>query len=160
MSTFPSYFAIRDPVFERRYDDGEVRFAFGVDEGFMSEIIVIGRGNMPGSRSMLEYLDEAVKRFGVDRASRLFFDLSQVNGGPLRAQIMFGRWLLKHRKIVHRAAVFGAGPWERRLATVACKIAGFKGFRFFTDATTARIWMLEDETPAAAPPDDAVRRAR
>jgi hypothetical protein len=136
--------AAEGPLFERSYDDGEVSFTFTVDARHDVEIVVKGRGNMAGAVAMLAVLDEAVARFGAEREACLFFDVSRVRGAPLRSQFMFGKWLFRHRKAVRRAVVFGAAPWERRLATFACRLGGFHAFRFF-DAhaeLAARAWLI------------------
>jgi hypothetical protein len=131
------------PLFERTYDDGEVSFTFTVDAAHDVEIVVKGKGNMAGALRMLEILDEAVARFGTGRSSSLVFDVSRVRGAPLRSQYLFGKWLFRHRKVVRRAAVFGAAPWERRLATFACRLGGFHAFHFFDehDREKARRWL-------------------
>ena len=125
-------------LFERRYDDGEVAFCFRVDEARDVEIAVTGRGNMPGAHAMIACLDEAVSTLGINGTSRVFFDVSRVRGAPLRTQFLFGKWLFGHRRLIGGAAIVGAGPWERRLATAVCTFAGLRSFRFFEAHPEAR----------------------
>lgn len=129
---------------ERSYDDGQVRFTVTTD-GDQVTIVVRGRGTMAGAERMIEYLDEAIAAAGPDRPLRLFFDVANVRGAPVRSQMSFGRWLFGHRRALRRAVVFGAAPWERRLATVACKVGGFDAFRFFDERErdAARRWLAE-----------------
>lgn len=136
--------------FVRAYDDGDVRWtctrAAGDGDGDgvreVIELVVRGRGTLAGATRMIEVLDEAIAGAAEDSA-RLWFDVAQVRGAPLRSQAMFGRWLVRQRHVVHRVVVLGAAPWERRLATFACSVAGFRAFRFFDarDRDEARRWL-------------------
>ncbi len=129
-------------AFQRDYDDGEVRFTIRVDAVSHDTIVVVeGRGNLAGGTAMLACLDEIAARFGSKLSSRFSFDVSRVRGAPMRSQIQFGRWFFAHRHIVSGAAVIGAGPVERRLATAVCAVAGIRNFRFFTDHGEARAWL-------------------
>jgi hypothetical protein len=142
---------VRAPVFERRYDDGEVAFHFTVDALRDAEMVVTGRGNMAGAHAMIGYLDEAVATLGLAGESRVYFDVSRVRGAPLRTQILFGKWFFKHRSLIGRAAVVGAGPFERRLAAAVCAFAGIRTFRFFETQGDARGWLGAAGTPSASP---------
>jgi hypothetical protein len=139
------------PLFEQAYDDGKVRFTFTVDEHRDTEIVVDGRGTMPGGIRMIELLDETLARFGADGGSRFHFDVARVKGSPLRSQLIFGKWLLKRRRAIGRVAVSGAAPLERRLATAVCTIAGFGNLRFFDRRDEARAWLAADRGTGAAP---------
>ena len=131
------------PRLQRRYDDGQVCFVVTADASDQVSIVVRGRGTLAGAERMIEYLDEAIAVAGPGRQLRWFFDVAHVRGAPLRSQVLFGRWLFGQRRAVRRAVVFGAAPWERRLATVACKVGGFDAFRFFDEhhAADARRWL-------------------
>lgn len=131
------------PRLERSYDDGQVRFVVTADAGDQVMIVVRGRGTLAGAERMIAYLDEAIAGAGPGQQLRLFFDVARVRGAPLRSQLLFGKWLFGHRRALRRAVVFGAAPWERRLATVACKVGGFDAFRFFDEqhGDEARRWL-------------------
>lgn len=133
------------PRLERSYDDGQVRFVVTADAADQVTIVVRGRGTLAGAERMIEYLDEAIVGASPGQQLRLFFDVAHVRGAPLRSQLLFGKWLFGHRRALRRAVVFGAAPWERRLATVACKVGGFDAFRFFDEQhrDDARRWLSD-----------------
>lgn len=137
--------AAATPRLERSYDDGQVHFVVTADAGDQVTIVVRGRGTLAGAERMIEYLDEALAGAGPGRQLRLFFDVARVRGAPLRSQLLFGRWLFGHRRALRRAVVFGAAAWERRLATVVCKVGGFDAFRFFDEqhGDDARRWLAD-----------------
>src|SRR5689334_22860507 len=90
------------PRLERTYDDGQVRFVVTADAGDQVTIVVRGRGTQAGAERMIEYLDEALAT-APGRQLRLFFDVANVRGAPIRSQMQFGRWLFGHRRSLRRA---------------------------------------------------------
>jgi len=133
-------------VFARDYDDGTVRFTFCL-EGDRASVEVFGKGTLPGSEAMIGFLDEAVATVGAARPFQIYVDLSRVRGAPLRAQWLFGRWFVSHRKYIGAAAIAGAGPVERRIASAVCAMARFKTMRFFEHPVDARKWLDQGIAP-------------
>lgn len=125
----------------RRYDDGKVAISFEIDADHNTTVVVVGDGTLGGARAMLGYLDDAVRELGPTFHTRVYFDLSESRGAPLRAQFMFGKWLLGHKRMIARGVVVGARPVERRLAAAAVRIAGLSNVRFFEDGEAARAWL-------------------
>lgn len=128
----------------RRYDDDKVAISFEIDADHNTTVVVRGDGTLGGARAMLGYLDDAVRELGPTFHSRVFFDLSESRGAPLRAQFMFGKWLLGHKAMIARGVVVGARPLERRIAAAAVRIAGLSNVRFFERADEARAWLHGD----------------
>jgi hypothetical protein len=137
MTTIPD-----PPALERHYDDGEVSFDGRLDAGGDVQVTVRGHGNLPGARAMIAFLDEVASHLGGGRSARIHYDISRVHGAPLRAQILFAKWFVSHRRVVSRVAIVGAGPVERRVAAIAS--AGFGNLRFFERDAEARAWLRAD----------------
>ena len=135
------------PLVECHYEDGQSAFDAHAGPTNDVHLVVRGRGTMAGVHAMLDFFAQAEKALGGESA-RIYYDLTEVRGVPLRSQLLFGKWFLNHRKFVRRAAIVGAGAFERRLASAVCAIAGIRNFRFFDLAPEARAWLFAEETPA------------
>ena len=90
-----------------------------------------GKGTMDGTRAFIAALDEgrdAVADAGMVRA---LIDLRQLEGVPLRAQLMLGKWLRSNKDRFNAIAVFGGKPWEMKFVKAVTKIAGFTNVGFY-----------------------------
>ena len=56
-----------------------------------------------------------------------------IEGVPLRAQFLLGKWLLNNKQHFLRIAVFGGKPWEMNMGRAVAKIARFQNIGFFAD---------------------------
>ena len=131
-------------AFRRDYDDGEVAYTFQVTESDEAFVVVSGKGNMPGAHKMVADLNDAVETLG-ERTVKIWFDVSQNKGAPMRSQFLFAKWFFANRKVVGKGAVVGAGPIERRMASFVCSFAGFKNIKFFEHAADAQRWLYAED---------------
>lgn len=147
MSTTPQPEGRVAPLLERHYEDGESAFDAHVDARGDVHLVVRGRGTMRGVHDMIDFFASAEQALS-GRSTRIYYDLTNVRGVPLRAQLVFGKWFLAHRRFVRRAAIVGAGPVERRLAIAVCAIARLDKVRFFEREDDGRAWLLAEEGSA------------
>ncbi len=64
-------------------------------------------------------------------------DLRKLDGVPLRAQFLLGKWLLGNKHLFYRIAVFGGKAWEMNFARAVAKVAGFKNIGFYDDEASS-----------------------
>ncbi len=133
----------------REYDEGEggARFVFRADAHAHAQIDVWGRGTMESTRALVAALDvyRLKLQAGEVPAAHLLIDLREAKGGPVRAQFVFGKWVLKHRKTLKRAAICGASAFERRITTGVTTIGRVKRFKFFKHLSQGAAWLAEQE---------------
>ncbi len=113
-----------------RDDGGFFRFVV-VEESLIGVVRFNGRGSMGGTRAFLGMLETAAARLEPGQQTRSVVDMTRLTGTPLSAQLVLGKWLLKNRGTVKQLAVFGARPWERRIAKGICKLGRLKAVGFF-----------------------------
>lgn len=133
----------RAALVERDYDDGAARWRGRLDSGHRLDVHVTGKGTMPGAHAMVAFLDEVVAALGEGGTARFHYDITGVRGAPLRAQLLFGRWFMRHRAIVERGAIVSTSAFERGFASAVCGIAGVRNVRFFERDADARAWLAE-----------------
>ncbi len=133
-----------DALLERHYDDGESAYDARLDAAGDLHLTVRGRGTMGGMHDMMDFFAAAEKAV-AGRPARVYYDLTHARGAPLRAQLVFGKWFFTRRKFVRRAAIVGAGPVERRLATAVCAFARIDRVRFFEQESEGRAWLFAED---------------
>ncbi len=137
-------------VLDRSYDDGTASFRFRADADAMARLDVAGRGSMESSRALIEALDEFLVLAPDMGPTDLLVDLREATGGPVRAQFLFGKWVMRHKRALRRAAIVGANALERRVTVGVTTIGRIKLFRFFKEPESALTW-LNEGTPRAQP---------
>ncbi len=138
-------------VFEKRWNQAQGLGGFDlvVDADHRGVMVTEGKGTMAGARASLEVLDEALAALGHEPPFSGIVDMRDVTGSPLRASLLLGGWLHKHRHVFGKIAVFGAKPWEMRIARTVAKIArmakqvGFSN----TEAEARRFLGWADDEP-------------
>jgi len=102
---------------------------------------VQGKGSVKGTRAVIAMWDEAEElRQGGEQVDG-FLDLEGLTKTPLRAQAILAKWLILHLSQIGRVAIFGARPWERKIARAVMKIARFNRADFFVTREEAGRWL-------------------
>ncbi|MFT5433384.1 MAG: hypothetical protein ACI9OJ_004090 [Myxococcota bacterium] len=111
-----------DFLFDKTYTGSKGWLRLRLDPDYRVYLVTAGRGTVEGSRAGIAFMEEIIAEH-PGRAFVCIGDLSQLGGSPIRVQFILGNWLLGRRDCFAKGALFGANPWERRLGTVALKIA-------------------------------------
>lgn len=135
-----------EPIrYTNRHDDPGVGwFTIVLDADRIIHTTVQGKGTVKGTRALVRMFDEIAELRTTDETVDAFMDLTGLSKTPLRAQAILGKWLLLHHKEIDRVAVFGARPWERRIAQAILKIARFDRAAFFKTRDEAARWLCPD----------------
>ncbi len=120
-------------LFENTWEEGSSRFRMSIDENHCAVVRFDGKGTMEGTKAFIASLDEGRAQIGDANDVRAIIDLSKLQGVPLRAQLMLGKWLLANKEQFYCIAVFGGKAWEMNFARAVAKIARFKNIGFYDD---------------------------
>lgn len=129
-------------IFDETYRDAISWFRLTVDGEYRGIVRAHGKGNMDGSRALLGMMDRVIAGSGASgKQFTGLIDMREVHSSPLRAQFLIGKWLFRQKKNFSRAAVFGARPWEAKIARAVLKIARFHNVGFFDEEASAREYL-------------------
>ena len=109
---------------ERRWTDGIQTITLTVDAAYRTVVVFDGKGTMPGTRALMELVDSIRDELGHDKRITSLVDMRKLDGAPLRAQFILGKWLLSRKKDTEKIAVFGGTPFDMGLARAVMTIAG------------------------------------
>lgn len=133
--------------YANRYDDPGVGwFTVVLDADRVLYSTVAGKGTVKGTRALVAMYEEIVALREDGETVDAFMDLTQLSKTPLRAQIILGKWLLTRRALLGRLAVFGAKPWERKIAQAVLKVARFDRAAFFKTQAEAARWLRPERS--------------
>lgn len=122
----------RMALFEKTFsDDRGAGFDLRVTEEGLSTTRFFGRGSLEITHAFIDALDEGIDVVPDELIVRGRVDMSELEGTPLRAQFLVGKWLLKNKQRFAKIAVFGARPWEAKVARAVMKIARMRNVGFF-----------------------------
>lgn len=114
-----------------------------VDDELRLAVTFVGKGSMPGARALIQLADSIRDELGHELVISALVDMRRLDGAPLRAQFVLGKWLLTRRKQVSRIAVFGGRPFEMGLARAVAKIARMGRQTFFGQELADALRFLE-----------------
>ncbi|MFO0751313.1 MAG: STAS/SEC14 domain-containing protein [Myxococcota bacterium] len=109
---------------ERHWHEPGQDIDITVDHDHRVVVVFRGRGSLDGARALIELVDSVRDELGHTTVISTLVDMRLLDGAPLRAQFIIGKWLLARRKQVDRVAVFGGKPFEMGLARAVMTIAG------------------------------------
>jgi len=95
-----------------------------VDATYRTVVVFDGKGSMDGARALIQLVDEVRDTLGHHVLIEALVDMRRLDGAPLRAQFLIGKWLLSRKKQIEKVAVFGGKPFEMGLARAIMTIAG------------------------------------
>ncbi len=124
-------------VFEKDWREASGSFRMTLDQNHVGVTRFDGKGSMAGTRAFIAGLDEGNLMIGAASDVRALVDLSKLDGVPVRAQFMLGKWLLANKHRFYRIAVFGGKHWEMSVARAIAKIAGFQNIGFFDEENSS-----------------------
>ena len=132
-----------EPIrYSNRYDDpGFGWFTVVLDADRVLHTTINGKGTVPGTRALLAMYDEVAALREADEQVDGLMDLTGLSKTPLRAQAIMAKWLILHRHEIKRVALFGARPWERKIAQAVLKVARFDRAAFFKTRDEAARWL-------------------
>jgi hypothetical protein len=131
---------VSEPLYEKSYRDEKVHYTLTVDQNRHGEVAFIGKSTIPGTEAFIAMAEELGDVVG-DEKLVLIVDLSKMDGAPLRAQMMLGKWLMKNKDRFERIAVFGGKPSEMNLARGIMKIARMDRVGFFNSRDEVDGWL-------------------
>ncbi len=116
---------------ERTWAEPGQRIDITVDDAHRAVVVFDGKGSMPGARALIELIDAIRDELGHEIRISALVDMRRLDGAPLRAQFLIGKWLLTRKKQIAKVAVFGGKPFEMGVARAVMKIAGMGQQAFF-----------------------------
>lgn len=117
-STPPTWLA------ERRWQEPGQLIHITVDAQYRAAVVLDGKGSMNGAKALTDLVDSLRDELGHHIMISALVDLRRLDGAPLRAQFVLGRWLLMRKKQMDKIAVFGGKPFEMGIARAVMTIAG------------------------------------
>lgn len=125
----------------RTWEEPGQSLAMAVDGALRVAVPLRGRGSMAGAQALVEVMEDIRDALGHDKVFTAVVDLRELDGSPLRAQFLLGKWLFRRKAQLERVAVFGGRPFEMRLARAVMKIAMMRNAGFFNTLHEAIGWM-------------------
>ena len=108
----------------REWTDGIQTIHADVDAMLRSVVVFDGKGTMAGARALVTMVDDLRAELGEGKVLSALVDMRKLDGAPLRAQFLLGKWLLGTRKTIDKVAMFGGSPFDMGLARAVMTIAG------------------------------------
>lgn len=116
---------------ERHWEEQGQKMHITFDHQHRGVVVFDGKGSINGARALIEIIDELREQFGHDIVISSLVDMRKLDGAPIRAQFIIGKWLLSRKKQVSKVAVFGGKPFEMGIARAVMTIAGMGSKAFF-----------------------------
>ncbi|TNF23574.1 MAG: STAS/SEC14 domain-containing protein [Deltaproteobacteria bacterium] len=112
-----------------------------VDPELRAIVYFSGKGSMGGARALIDVMESIRDAVGHDKVFSAVVDLRELDGSPLRAQFLLGKWLFTRKAQLERVAIFGGRPFEMRLAQAVMKIGMMRNAGFFDTQREAIAWI-------------------
>jgi len=109
---------------QRTWTEPTQRIDITVDAEHRVAVVFTGKGSMPGTKALIDMVESIRAEVGLDVVISALVDMRKLDGAPLRAQIVLGRWVLSRKKDISKVAIFGGKPFEMGLARAVMTIAG------------------------------------
>ena len=95
-----------------------------LDADHRGVIVFNGKGTMAGAQALIDLIDGLRAELGHDLVISALVDMRRLEGAPLRAQFLLGKWLLTRKKQISKVAIFGGKPIEMGIARAVMTISG------------------------------------
>lgn len=118
-------------VLDRSWKEPLQTITMTLDDQNRGVVVITGKGSIAGSHALIKLIDDARDELGHQVVISSLVDLRRLDGAPLRAQFILGKWLLARRKQIHKVAIFGGKPFEMGLARAVMTIAGMGSKAWF-----------------------------
>jgi hypothetical protein len=136
---------------DRTWEEPGQRIHITMDEDHRAVVVFDGKGSMHGAQALIDLIDGVRAELGTHIVISALVDMRRLDGAPLRAQFLIGRWLLSRKKQIAKVAVFGGKPLEMGIARAVMTIAGMGQKASFgnnmADAIRFLGWPLERYSP-------------
>lgn len=109
---------------ERNWSEPTQRIDITVDSEYRMAVVFTGKGSMAGAKALVDLIDSLRTELGHHVMISALVDMRRIDGAPLRAQIVLGRWLMMSKKQIAKVAIFGGKPFEMGIARAVMTIAG------------------------------------
>jgi len=110
------------PLLDRTFNSQRGGFHLRVMDDGRIYLRAFGKGSVENAHAGVAYMEEVF--YTVPKMTfEALGDLRELSGSPIRVQFILGKWLRRRREHFTRGAIYGASPWERRLASAALVIA-------------------------------------
>lgn len=116
---------------QRTWQEAGQRIEVTVDADYRAVVVFDGKGSMEGTRALIDLVDGIRDQLGHTTVISALVDMRKLDGAPLRAQFVLGKWLLMRKKQMSKIAVFGGKPFEMGIARAVMTIAGMGSKTFF-----------------------------
>jgi len=116
---------------ERHWHEPGQRIDVTVDHDKRTVVVFDGKGSMPGAKALVDLVESIRAELGQEIVISALVDMRKLDGAPLRAQFLIGKWLLSRKRQIDRVAVFGGKPFEMGIARAVMTIAGMGQKAFF-----------------------------
>ncbi len=129
------------PLLDRTFNSQRGGFHLRVMDDGRIYLRGFGKGSVESAQAGVAYMEE-VFYTAPHQTFEALGDLRGLSGSPIRVQFILGKWLRRRRERFARGAIYGASPWERRLAIAALVIARMTDVvRFTKTETEARAFL-------------------
>jgi len=109
---------------ERTWNEPNQRIDITVDAEYRMAVLFTGKGSMAGAKALIDLIESLRTEFGHHVMISALVDMRRLDGAPLRAQVVLGRWLMMSKKQIAKVAIFGGKPFEMGVARAIMTIAG------------------------------------
>jgi hypothetical protein len=116
---------------EREWKEPGQTIHITTDDQFRTVVVFDGRGSMHGTKALMDLVESLRDELGHHIRISVLVDLRRLEGAPLRAQFVLGKWLIARKRDIEKIAVFGGKPFEMGLARAAMTIAGMASMAHF-----------------------------
>ena len=130
-------------LIEREWKETNQVIHITVDTDYRTVVVFDGRGSMDGARALIKLVDDIRDEVGHHVQISSLVDMRRLDGAPLRAQFLIGKWLLSRKKQIQKVAVFGGKPFEMGLARAIMTIAGMSNKAWFGNLLADAVRFLE-----------------
>jgi len=117
-------------------------FVLALFENCFVTLRVYGKGTVEGTKNLVSAFDELFDSVEVGGRVRVLVDMANMQGAPLRAQAVLGKWLVKKRNRIERAGVFGGRTMETKVARTIVRLAKLEGIVAFHESEDAALGFL------------------
>lgn len=141
MAEQPNVSGGADILYENHHKGEATSFHMILTSDCFLSLQLTGKGTVDGVKILLAAFDEGQALLPPDGVVTGFVDLRGLDGAPLRAELMLGKWLFKRRNLAKRIAIFGGKPFEMAMARTVMKIARIDRVGFFKAEAEAKSWL-------------------
>ena len=128
---------------ERTWRETNQLIHITVDAAHRTVVVFDGKGSMDGAKALIQLVDEIRDQVGHHILISAMVDMRRLDGAPLRAQFLIGKWLLSRKMHIQKVAVFGGKPFEMGLARAVMTIAGMGSKAWFGNTVSEARAFLE-----------------